>query len=892
MFKTPKFYRLHSPLNKLDPTNRLKVADWLIQLRACAGSACEGAFSPPVTRSEFRLHFNLAGNGFWDELDGMSEIEFFDYLYTRYLRLYKSQSAAIAAFIICNVEWSKDASLARHIRGTADAPGWGETSDGLAIFTWLKVHGSSDDAASQELLMFEWAVVMCESRLTKQGLARTQIIFKLTQFAEEVIARLMEILDIYERVPEQRSAPVHVFVKVMVTLLAEDVPLLRDWGSRLAVDIQTGNLSLTGSRSDWVGKASIVIRAYLPARDQAFTSIRTDQERAPGALHLQRGGPSNARSATSGYPRAYPTPNRSTTSWSSDSARKAKSRPLFGLCTYCDARGCQNAADPEAGKNTCSVFGGCPCKPGASADETQHVDLCRAFLKASGSKYHTPPYLKGVACRSNIWQHTKDVAQSSCAPSASTSRSRSPASVVTNLPDPVSSARIGSENRLRKVQFADDLEQQDDPEEEAPCHDKATVDKCLGVFNRLAVVNRFDRGVFNRSEDYASGSSGDESPGHLVIMQGGSSLVAPHDYFIVEEYNSWLQRLPPGLGLGGRNSEEFKVWRLAQRRVFNRGDQSSDSAPDHPDGETLTINTSALSECLGTFDNLAVDNLAVVNLYGKGATPVGSALDGSMLCSALDGLGGSTLSSAHDRSTLGSALDGIGSSALGFALDGSSLGSTPVSSALDGSMLCSALDRSTLGSVLDGVGSSALGLALDGSSLGTPGIFSSFVTNITRPACRLATFVPHAARSTVGSFCAGALFVMLCVPWTYHLSRSCFALGCNVRDLHMMRHGTTLGSSLDGPTLGSALNGSRLGTSLDVLSSSRLSSVLDGNSSSTLDGLDRLPLSSALDGLAHEALDSVAPGGLTLSSRCCASSGYTISPAPALRSAATSATFT
>ena len=61
-----------------------------------------------------------------------------------------------------------------------------------------------------------------------------------------------------------------------------------------------------------------------------------------------------------------------------------------------------------------------------------------------------------------------------------------------------------------------------------------------------------------------------------------------------------------------------------------------------------------MGKCLGTFDNLAVDNLAVVNLYGKGATPVVSALDGSMLCSALDGLGGSTLSSAHDRSTLGS----------------------------------------------------------------------------------------------------------------------------------------------------------------------------------------------------------------------------------------------
>jgi hypothetical protein len=42
---------------------------------------------------------------------------------------------------------------------------------------------------------------------------------------------------------------------------------------------------------------SIVICAYLPARDLAFTCIRTDQERAHGALQLQRGSPSNARSA-------------------------------------------------------------------------------------------------------------------------------------------------------------------------------------------------------------------------------------------------------------------------------------------------------------------------------------------------------------------------------------------------------------------------------------------------------------------------------------------------------------------------------------------------------------------------------------------------------------------
>ena len=158
--------------------------------------------------------------------------------------------------------------LARLIRGTPDAPGWASTDDGHAMFKWLVKYGSTSDDASQELLITEFAVVMCESRLTKQGLARTQIVFKHAQYAEDVIARLTEIMDIYERVPEQRACPARMFVKVMVNLLAEDVPLLRDWASRLAIDIQTGKISLADTtRSDWVGgEASTMIRALLPLR--------------------------------------------------------------------------------------------------------------------------------------------------------------------------------------------------------------------------------------------------------------------------------------------------------------------------------------------------------------------------------------------------------------------------------------------------------------------------------------------------------------------------------------------------------------------------------------------------------------------------------------------------
>ena len=118
---------------------------------------------------------------------------------------------------------------------------------------------------------------------------------------------------------------------------------------------------------------------------------------------------------------------------------------------------------------------------------------------------------------------------------------------------------------------------------------------------------------------------------------------------------------------------------------------------------------------------------------------------------------------------------------------------------------------------------------------------------------------------------------MLCVLWLYHLSCSCSALGCNVRDLHMMRYGTTLGSSL-GLVLvelrGSALNGldcsviNSLGrysmTSfalVDLVLSSELNdlgSALNGVDTSTLGfALNGSTLSLVLDGLGASALGAL-----------------------------------
>ena len=393
--------KLLYPLKNLNPTNKLAISDWIIKFCAAAGQICAMAFSDPVPKIEFRLHFKLTGAGFWDDMDGMSEVEFFDDLYNKYLERYAFINGVVASFIIGHVEWEKEPALARCIRDLPGVPGWGSTGNGKAMYDWLVKHGSTDDKPTQELLISEWSTFLIESRLTKQGLPRTRTVFTASSTAEDVIDRMAGLLDLYEKVEEHRSAPSHVFIKVMVQLISDDVPSLRDWGTRYIVDLLTGVKSITGTRSAWVaGEASALVRAYLPMRSLAFsTSLRDDH--APGALNAlnnQRAGPSNgARPTTQSSSNRPPFQNRA----GSKDGYKGQSKGAglndktrFGLCSFCDARGCQNADNPKAGIDTCSVFGGCACKPNASPDEVQYVELQRKFLKEAGpkSKYHSSPY--------------------------------------------------------------------------------------------------------------------------------------------------------------------------------------------------------------------------------------------------------------------------------------------------------------------------------------------------------------------------------------------------------------------------------------------------------------------------------------------------------------------
>jgi len=542
-FDKPRFtIKLCQSLKNLNPTDKLSIADWLIKFRAAAGDVCSIAFAKPVQRDEFRLHFNLAGEGFWNYLEGWDEVEFFDDLYARYLVRHAFINGVVASFLIGLVEWEKEPALARCIRSLPGAPGWAATGNGMAIYDWLAKHGSTDDAATQELLSNEWSAIVIESCLTKKGFPRTATVFQNSSAAEDVVDRLAALLDLYEKVPDvHRGAPSHIFIKVMVQLLSEDVPPLRDWGSRFIIDLLTGCKTITRTRSEWVAdEASNLIRAILPQRSIAFTTALPDS-RPPGALKLQRAGASNGqRSFQSGTNRppfqAKGGPREGYKGKPKGDGSSDKIR--FGQCGFCDARGCQNADDPKAGIDKCSVFGGCPCKPTASPDEKQYVELQRKFLKEAGpkSKYHAPPYLKGMESRSNVWQFTKDLAQ------------HSGLSVASSAATSSSGVRISRENRLRQVgkfrtmaaasfdegdeegaaylyRLADrmELEASDDEDsaeqsESAAVHNLAAEDnEFVGAFNRLAQVDAFDRGAFKGAEELL-GDIGDV--GELSTMQG------------------------------------------------------------------------------------------------------------------------------------------------------------------------------------------------------------------------------------------------------------------------------------------------------------------------------------------------------------------------------------
>ena len=215
-----------------------------------------------------------------------------------------------------------------------------------------------------------------------------------------------------------------------------------------------------------------------------------------------------------------------------------------------------------------------------------------------------------------------------------------------------------------------------------------------------------------------------------------------------------------------------------------------------------------------------------------GSAPVSSALNSSMLSSAIDGLGGSTLGSALDGLDC-SAINGLGRCpAISFALVDSVLGAEPdgLGSAPDG------VDASTLSLALGCVGASAPGSALDG--IGRSVLGSS-------PDC-----------STIGPLLSVMGGSMLCSS----LDSSA-------------PHGSSIGSVLDSSVLGSAVDGSELCTSLSTLGGSRLGSTTDGSrlrsvleSSALGSALDCSVLVSSLSGLGRGTMLGTAPDGSTIGS--------------------------
>ena len=215
-----------------------------------------------------------------------------------------------------------------------------------------------------------------------------------------------------------------------------------------------------------------------------------------------------------------------------------------------------------------------------------------------------------------------DVAQSIFASSSSSPRPRSPPSVVTNLSNPITGVRVGRENRLRKVgqyrtmaaqfletndieeaatlnKLADDLEQLDDPDDEAPLHQEPDVDECLGAFNKLAVVNLFDRGIFDGAEgllpesDYLLPEAGS-----LNTIQGDQPTA--YEKGLIDQLTRYktakAQQPQRFFDLNGSDGSDDESQAKHQRRFdLNASDESDDEPLESPGVGRLAMHVGSSS---------------------------------------------------------------------------------------------------------------------------------------------------------------------------------------------------------------------------------------------------------------------------------------------------------
>ena len=300
--------KLQSKLDKLNPTLRLVIPDWLLRFRSACGTQFGDVFvwamrePMPQDYEEFYdlfpQQYSTIGICYDEQIDPSTNTPRTDPLTAEIVYTARRRAFTVADheawfekqrgklldlnntvrdWLITNVDWEKDAELKRLIRGSPTTLGWGDPQcwwGGCKIYAWLANKGGVGTPEVQKSLVADWAAILAESHLSRLGKPRAITIFSDVSSSEVVIAKVQRVLENYESVASQVSQPPSVFIDVMLQLLSDEVPALSEWAKTEQIKVDLDE-NVYPSRSAWVdGVVTKLLRARLPAANAVFESAR------------------------------------------------------------------------------------------------------------------------------------------------------------------------------------------------------------------------------------------------------------------------------------------------------------------------------------------------------------------------------------------------------------------------------------------------------------------------------------------------------------------------------------------------------------------------------------------------------------------------------------------
>ena len=369
--------KLNNKIDTLNPLDRLRIADWLIDFKAAAGVEYAIVFN-----DDYELELLCRGSlGL-----SISAYPTFAHMEAEFVKWrnenVRAKAAIVYAWLVTNIAWTKDPILAQMVRGSPQNPkkSWDSAQNGQAFFAWLRERGSAAQTHVQQDLEADWAAIYSEAVLAQMGKPRTRVIFQDVSCADSVIDTLTLILSNYEKIEAHATASPLVFIKSMLSLMKDDVVPVQAWAERQLNELVLGEADVPTSRASWLSdNVSRLLHLRLPSRTSTFVSL--EQHTADSKATKISGSDVLLALRTQGNAQNYSAPRTANGKpFGNKAAPDAKPSRFEGLCSFCPCRGCNNGPDDPI--ETCCILGSGEVKPDATADNIGFAESVRGMVNA------------------------------------------------------------------------------------------------------------------------------------------------------------------------------------------------------------------------------------------------------------------------------------------------------------------------------------------------------------------------------------------------------------------------------------------------------------------------------------------------------------------------------